>query len=563
MNTSFQTLPSHLEDLVIQKSYTEYSARDHSVWRYWMKRNIHILKNSLPDAYLDYLDQTGIGIEYIPSLYGLNQKLRNFGWRAVFVFGYIPLRVQLQFLAYRVIAISAEMPQWHDLEKQENFALMHQIAGRIPFIVHVDYANFLVQIGNLASVVFVNKHDLEIEEAECKVESLKSRQFVNKSIFRQAKENLVDLLNKNEYSEWEKLKNIYYRAIEFAVIHEKGKWKAIGASLLTGANQTVELLKQATVVEMLPNFTANGWANKKLFGVSEISDFLIELVAFERTTASYRGGLFGLQEAIKLNDTATCVFSSGIQISGIFKNCIIEDNQIEYLNIVGAASLSFNYTELIGYSRRYYMKGIASPIGKLKNVQKALEDHNEAELLQYQENGHYSFEFESGIKVEGELKKTITKDGKLILIRLYQASVLHGLKRLLDEKESVFDLIVGEKIESVFYGTADNDAYARKYCSVDTRLNVVATKQAKKVHFLYHQVRFLRKKKSSDLSLDEIWDIFIQETENEWLLALEILDYALSIGNDTIATKTKKYLQKILKAESTLTDKIEIGMKLN
>ncbi len=73
----------------------------------------------------------------------------------------------------------------------------------------------------------------------------------------------------------------------------------------------------------------------------------------------------------------------------------------------------------------------------------------------------------------------------------------------------------------------------------------------------------MRKKKSSDLSLDEIWDIFIQETENEWLLALEILDYALSAENNSIAKKAKKYLQQILKIETKLTSKIEIGMKLN
>ena len=53
-----------------------------------MRRNVDYLTRVAHGSYLDGLKQTGISIDHIPNMYGMNRILKEIGWAAVAVDGF-------------------------------------------------------------------------------------------------------------------------------------------------------------------------------------------------------------------------------------------------------------------------------------------------------------------------------------------------------------------------------------------------------------------------------------------------------------------------------------------
>jgi len=83
MNEVLEKLPKHLLDLVIDQPYNEYTSQDHALWRYVMRQNVRFLSQVAHGSYTDGLKQTGISIDRIPHMYGMNRILKEIGWAAV------------------------------------------------------------------------------------------------------------------------------------------------------------------------------------------------------------------------------------------------------------------------------------------------------------------------------------------------------------------------------------------------------------------------------------------------------------------------------------------------
>src|SRR5262245_1405737 len=107
MNEVLEKLPPHLMQFVIEQPYENYTPIDHAVWRYVMRQNVSYLSTVAHHSYLDGLEKTGIGIDRIPTMYGMNRILKNIGWAAVAVDGFIPPAAFMEFQAYNVLVIAA------------------------------------------------------------------------------------------------------------------------------------------------------------------------------------------------------------------------------------------------------------------------------------------------------------------------------------------------------------------------------------------------------------------------------------------------------------------------
>ena len=68
MNPLLEKLPKHLLQYTVAQDYSSYTAQNHAVWRYVMRMNTYFLKKRAHKSYLKGLEQTGISVEYIPSL---------------------------------------------------------------------------------------------------------------------------------------------------------------------------------------------------------------------------------------------------------------------------------------------------------------------------------------------------------------------------------------------------------------------------------------------------------------------------------------------------------------
>ena len=74
------------------------------------------------------------------------------------------------------------------------------------------------------------------------------------------------------------------------------------------------------------------------------------------------GGLEGINKAIECQNAATCEYSSGLQVSGIFTEVITDENNSPiYLRTTGKTALAFRDKELEGHGVDYHKDGFGSP----------------------------------------------------------------------------------------------------------------------------------------------------------------------------------------------------------
>jgi phenylalanine-4-hydroxylase len=77
---------------------------------------VNYLSQVAHNSYLDGLKKTGIEIDNIPSMYGMNRILTEIGWAAVAVDGFIPPNAFMEFQAYNVLVIASDIRQLEHIE---------------------------------------------------------------------------------------------------------------------------------------------------------------------------------------------------------------------------------------------------------------------------------------------------------------------------------------------------------------------------------------------------------------------------------------------------------------
>ena len=161
-NEVLEKLPSHLLDFVIDQPYNGYTAQDHAVWRYVMRQNVNFLGKVAHSSYIEGLKKTGISIDSIPHMYGMNRILRDIGWAAVAVDGFIPPQAFMEFQAYKVLVIAADIRNIGHIQYTPAPDIIHEAAGHAPIIADEEYALYLKRFGEIGSKAFSSKKDYEL-----------------------------------------------------------------------------------------------------------------------------------------------------------------------------------------------------------------------------------------------------------------------------------------------------------------------------------------------------------------------------------------------------------------
>ena len=134
-------LPRHLPQYIVDQNYAAYTPVDHSVWRYVLRQNRRFLKDHAHEVYLEGLRKTGLKTEAVPSIEEMNQILAKIGWAAVPVNGFIPPAAFMEFQAYRVLVIAADMRQLDHIEYTPSPDIIHEAAGHAPIIADPEFAD--------------------------------------------------------------------------------------------------------------------------------------------------------------------------------------------------------------------------------------------------------------------------------------------------------------------------------------------------------------------------------------------------------------------------------------
>ncbi len=573
-NRQVQNLPSHLTQYVVDQDYQSYTPQNHAVWRYVMRQNYDYLKKVAHESYVEGLEKTGIGIEDIPNLQTMNDILGKIGWGAVCVDGFIPPAAFMEFQAYKVLVIAADIRQINHIEYTPAPDIIHEAAGHAPIIANPAYAEYLRLFGEIGSKAISSSKDYELYEAIRYLSIIKEDPTTDPEEIKKAEIEIGKIeSNMGKPSEMALIRNLHWWTVEYGLVGEMEDPKIYGAGLLSSIGESVECMTDR--VKKIP-YTVE--AAHQAFDITEMQPQLFVtpdfrhltkvLEEFADTMALRTGGMSGLEKAIESENLATAMYSSGLQVSGVIVEAL-KDNEgnPSYIRTEGPTALAYYNKELIGHDKSYHAHGFGSPVGKLKSSSKPVEDMNDAELeevgIVLGENA--KLEFESGVKVSGFVSN-IRKDafGKVLLITFTDARASLGDRDLFLPDWGYYDMAVGNSIDSVFNGPADIPAFELpKYAPKETTHKINYSEKERALHTLYKEVREIRNSGQTKSRLSEIWETLKSEHGNDWLLPMEILE--LVKGHPEFS-KTEKEIQQFLEekasAEAKLNKLIQDGMEL-
>ncbi len=533
MNEVLDKLPKHLMDLVIDQPYNEYTTQDHAVWRYVMRQNVRYLSRVAHGSYLGGLEATGISIDSIPHMYGMNRILKEIGWAAVSVDGFIPPAAFMEFQAYNVLVIAADIRPIDQIEYTPAPDIIHEAAGHAPIIADPVYADYLREFGKIGCKAFSSAKDYKIYEAVRHLSILKANPYTPAEEIRKAEQELEEKESESgPPSEMSEIRNLHWWTVEYGLIGDLKKPKIYGAGLLSSIGESYSSLQDD--VKKLPyTVEAAKYAfdittqQPQLFVTPDFKYLNDVLNEYAGTMALRTGGVDGILKAIESNNTATAVFSSGLQVSGTFSEVIIHRNRPVYVKTDSPTMLSFNGKMLEGHGKEHHKDGFGSPTGLLNGVGKPLENMTGGDLAEEGIETHekVTLEFESGVIVAGYLENITRKEGKILLMTFTNCKVTYRDRVLFEPSWGVYDMAVGESIVSAYSGPADSNGFGLKFpVPKEKTIKIQHTDEAKKLHRLYERVRKIREEGKGFDELDDIWKTVNEAHPDEWLLKMEILE---------------------------------------
>lgn len=535
-NNVLKKLPAHLKQFINEQDYKAYTPIDQAVWRYVMHKNVKYLSKVAHQSYLEGLQKTGISIDYIPNMYGMNRILKDIGWAAVAVDGFIPPSAFMEFQAYNVLVIAEDIRQLNHIEYTPAPDIIHEAAGHAPIIANPEYAEYLRRFGEIGSKAISSAKDFEMYEAIRHISIVKEDSKATTAEIQEAEHRIKELQqNMGEPSEMSRIRNLHWWTVEYGLIGSLENPKIYGAGLLSSIGESKSC--------MLPEVTKIPYTlaaanvefditqpQPQLFVTPDFAHLNFVLEEFANHMALRKGGIYGLNQLLNSKDLGTIEYNTGLQVSGHLTEVITDEfNQPIYIRTQGETALSYRDKELIGHGISYHSDGFGSPIGKLNHINMPIEQMSPYDLEAYniREGEKTKLEFEGGVTVEGEvITGTRNRFGKVLIISFKNCTVKYKDQYLFKPAWGIYDMAVGSEIVSVFAGPADTNSFDRisKLPSEKMRKRKI-TEAEKALHQKYQQIRDMRESNSAeDYKVLSIFEEIKRKNPTEWLIMLEIYE---------------------------------------
>lgn len=576
MNEHFETnplidrLPEHLKQFIKPQDYEDYTAINQAVWRYVMRKNVDYLSKVAHSSYLDGLHKTGISIESIPSMYGMNRILKEIGWAAVAVDGFIPPNAFMEFQAYNVLVIASDIRQLENIEYTPAPDIIHEGAGHAPIIANPEYAEYLRRFGEIGCKAISSAHDYEIYEAIRELSILEEAEGTPESELVRIRSKVDELQAKStEPSEMALIRNLHWWTVEYGLIGTVENPKIYGAGLLSSIGESEWCMTDK--VKKIPysiDAAYQGFDITKpqpqLYVTKDFAELSMVLEEFANKMALRTGGLSGIKKLIHSKALGTVELSTGLQISGVFTNVIEHEGKPVYIQTTGKTALAYREKELVNHGTEYHSEGFGSPIGRLKNINLTIEDMSPRDLQAYNiyEGKHIELEFEGDIKVSGEIiTGSRNLQCEIIIISFKNCTVTHNDTILFQPEWGTYDMAVGKKIVSAFSGPADINSFDM-ITHVPTTKTIKSKKSPEReaLENLYEKVRIYREQNSTD-DLEVILADLIQNHPQDWLLTLEIVELSKQ-NNLDLYNKALDHLLKVKEQRPEIAHLVTNGLSL-
>lgn len=576
MNTSIETnplierLPQHLKQFIKPQNYEDYTPINQAVWRYVMRKNVSYLSKVAHHSYVDGLKKTGISIENIPSMYGMNRILQEIGWAAVAVDGFIPPNAFMEFQAYNVLVIASDIRQLENIEYTPAPDIIHEGAGHAPIIANPEYAEYLRRFGAIGCKAISSAHDYEVYEAIRELSILEEAEGTPEEELKRVR-NLVDELQAKatEPSEMALIRNLHWWTVEYGLIGTVENPKIYGAGLLSSIGESEWCMTDK--VKKLPYSIEAAYQSfditkpqPQLYVTPNFAYLNRVLEEFANTMAIRKGGLEGVEKLIESKALGTIELSTGLQISGIFTNVLQHNGKPTYIQTSGPTALAFREKEILNHGTAYHSEGFGSPIGKLKGINLAIEDMSPRDLEAYDifEGKVVTLEFEGDITVSGEIVTGMRNiQGEIVLIQFKNCTVKHLDTILFDPSWGTYDMAIGKKVVSAFSGPADINSFDLiTHVPKTTTIKPKISESRLALEKMYQQIRDYREK-DIEVNIEDFLTQLKNNHPKDWLLTLEIAEIAHT-KQLAIKDKALQRLNELTKERPEIAHLIKNGLEL-
>jgi phenylalanine-4-hydroxylase len=498
--------------------------------------------------------------------------LKEIGWAAVAVDGFIPPNAFMEFQAYNVLVIACDIRQLEHIEYTPAPDIIHEGAGHAPIIANPEYAEYLRRFGEIGCKAISSSRDYELYEAVRLLSIVKEAEDTPETEIKAA-EDQVEFLQNNmgELSEMSKIRNLHWWTVEYGLIGSIEDPKIYGAGLLSSigesawcmtnnvkkipydisaADQSFDITKPQPQLYVTPDF-------------AQLSQVLEE---FANKMALRTGGLLGIKKLINSNALGTIELSTGLQISGFFSNVIEDEGKPVYVQTSGKTALSYREKELVGHGTEYHAEGFGSPIGKLKGINLAIEEMSPRDLRAYAiyEGEQVTLEFEGNIIVKGEIiTGSRNLQGEILLIKFKNCTVTHNDQVLFQPEWGIYDMAVGRKVISAFSGPADVNSFDMiNHVPSSQTIKQKKSVEREELEKLYASIRNIRENKPSKITLIEAFAAVSDGHPNDWLLSVEIAELAQKEGNSDLVNKVLNHLKTVKSNRPKIAHLITNGLEL-
>jgi phenylalanine-4-hydroxylase len=464
-------LPPHLRRYVRDQEYERYTPQDHAVWRFVMKHLVRVLSGAAHPVYLEGLEKTGIRLDRIPRIEEMNTCLSKLGWSAVVVDGYIPPAVFTEFQMRKVLAIARDMRRIDQILYTPAPDIVHESAGHAPFIVDVDYAEYLQRFGEIGLEAISSRADDAVYRAVRRLSEVKQDAAATSDEIEAAQAGLDAALAANDQtSEAARLARLGWWTIEYGLVGTVDDYRIFGAGLLSSLGESRSCLDDGNVAKRVLTIEAIRQPyditrpQPQLFVARSCRHLSQVLETFAAGMCFRRGGAESLRTAIASGTVCTARYgSSGVEVSGVFDRVLTDavGNPV-YLGTRGPTQLAREGRELAGHGVERHAQGFGAPVGRLRDFPRCLSEYAVDELEQHGIGigRRVRLDFLSGVTVEGRLLRLLRESGRNLVLSLADCTVTGPDGELLfDPAWGEYDMAVGDAIDSVHGGPADRARY--------------------------------------------------------------------------------------------------------
>ena len=393
-----KTIPPHLQRYIVKQDEGNYTATDHSVWRFIMRNLSSHLSQHAHTCYLKGLINTGISTEKIPSIQEIGNQIEKFGWSAISVSGFIPPAAFMELQALGYLPIATDMRTIDHLEYTPAPDIVHEAAGHAPILIDDKFSAYLKEYAAMASKAILCDVDISIYEAIRRLSDIKESPDSSREEVLEAKRNLEKISsNPGNPSEAALLARMNWWTAEYGLIGTLEDPKIYGAGLLSSVSESQSCFEDS--VKKIPfSLKCLDYSyditepQPQLFVVQQFEDLTDALIQFSNTMAYKLGGVVSLKKCIDAKTVNTVELNSGIQISGKLSHYLDfsgkknrpnqTDELLSYLQFTGPCQLSVDRREVADQGPRFHAEGFGCPIGKLEGSSQCLSQWSESELSQ-------------------------------------------------------------------------------------------------------------------------------------------------------------------------------------